>query len=98
MPCDVLPNFALDMAGCVIKLHAVTFTRNMNHLTVSDPTVARKARFRAALALTGLTAAEWAVRNGITAGHLSQVLAGKRESRSLEEKVDAFADRYITAA
>lgn len=59
---------------------------------------ARKARFRAALALAGLTAEEWAERNGITPGHLSQVLAGKRESRALTEKIDEFTQQHITAA
>lgn len=55
----------------------------------------RKAQFRAALALAGKTAETWAEENGITAGHLSQVLAGKRESRALMEKVEAFTRRYM---
>jgi hypothetical protein len=58
----------------------------------------RKSRFRAALALAEKTAAQWAAENDITPGHLSQVLSGKKESRSLLEKVEAFTSRYIKAA
>ena len=50
----------------------------------------RKALFRAALAGVELTAAQWAEREGITPEHLSLVLNGKRESRSLDEKIDGF--------
>lgn len=57
-----------------------------------------KSRFRAALILAGLTMEQWAERNGITLGHLSQVLDGKRESRSLMEKVDTFAAKQLTVA
>lgn len=55
----------------------------------------RKKRFRAALALAGTTAEAWAIENGVTAGHLSQVLSGKRDSRSLLEKVDAFTRKHV---
>lgn len=58
----------------------------------------RKARFRAALALTGLTAEQWATDNGVTPSHLSQVLAGKRESRVLVEKVDEFSRKHVRVA
>ncbi len=58
-------------------------------------TMARKARFRAALALADLTAEEWAGQQGVTAGHLSQVLSGKRDSLTLIEKVDTFADKQL---
>ena len=50
----------------------------------------RKARFRVALALRQLTAAEWGARNGVTATHVSLVLHGKRESASLTAKMDSF--------
>jgi hypothetical protein len=50
----------------------------------------RKSRFEAALSLARITAAEWAKQNGVTAGHLSQVLTGKRESASLTAKIEAF--------
>lgn len=50
----------------------------------------RKARFLAALALAEMTMTEWATSEGVTLGHLSQVLDGKRESLTLMEKVDRF--------
>lgn len=56
---------------------------------------ARKSRFRAALALANLTAEEWAESEGITAGHLSHVLTGKRESLTLCEKIDAFTRKQL---
>lgn len=49
----------------------------------------RKARFKSALARAGITQIDWAKQQGITAGHLGNTLRG-RESRSLEEKIDAF--------
>lgn len=55
----------------------------------------RKARFRAALALSEMTATEWAQFHGITQQHLSQVLDGKRESRSLVEKIEAFTEKKL---
>jgi hypothetical protein len=55
----------------------------------------RKARFKAALASAGLTQTEWASMNGITAGHLGNTLRG-RESKVLEEKIDAFIDQVET--
>ncbi len=58
----------------------------------------RKSRFRAALALSRMTAAEWAQANGVHPGHLSAVLAGKRESISLTEKIEAFTDKRLGAA
>lgn len=55
----------------------------------------RKARFRAALALAGLTQEQWADREGITASHLSRVLAGERDSGRLMEKVSAFTEKVL---
>jgi hypothetical protein len=57
----------------------------------------RKARFRAALALAGMTAEEWAEQQDVTPGHLSQVLAGKRESQTLIEKIEAFTKKHVAA-
>jgi transcriptional regulator with XRE-family HTH domain len=57
----------------------------------------RKNRFKAALLLAGMTAADFAELHGITSGHLSQVLTG-RESRTLTEKIDAFTKEHITKA
>lgn len=59
---------------------------------------ARKKRFRAALALAETTAEAWAHENGVTAGHLSQVLSGKRDSRSLLEKIDTFTRKHVRSA
>lgn len=55
----------------------------------------RKALFRASLAIAGLTAEQWAEREGVTAGHLSQVLSAKRESQTLTEKLDAFIAKHM---
>ena len=54
------------------------------------PKASRKAQFRAALALAGLTQESWAVREGITPQWLSVVLNEKEESGALNEKIDAF--------
>jgi hypothetical protein len=58
----------------------------------------RKARFLAALALAEMTMTQWADQEGVTAGHLSQVLDGKRDSMTLVEKVDRFTDTRLAAA
>lgn len=52
----------------------------------------RKARFKAALAFANMTQAQWAENEGITPEHLNAVISDKqvRESKSLEEKIDAF--------
>lgn len=55
----------------------------------------RKPLFRAALAIAGLTAEQWAAMEGVTAGHVSQVLSGKRESRTLTDKIDAFVRTHL---
>ena len=52
----------------------------------------RKARFKSALAMVGMTQQEWARQNDITADHLSMVISDTydRESKVLEDKIDAF--------
>ncbi len=50
----------------------------------------RKQLFRAALAIAGITAGEWAESEGITAQWLSMVLSGKSVSQTLNDKIDAF--------
>jgi transcriptional regulator with XRE-family HTH domain len=50
----------------------------------------RKQLFRAALALAGITARQWAEREGISESYLSLVLNGKRESVAVTEKIDDF--------
>ncbi len=61
--------------------------------------LARKSRrFRSALVLAGTTAEAWANEQGVTAGHLSQVLSGKRESAALMAKVEAFTEKHLAKA
>jgi len=55
----------------------------------------RKQLFKAALALAGLTATQWADREGLTPMHLSMVLNGKRDSLRLNEKIDAFVRKHL---
>lgn len=50
----------------------------------------RKRRFRSALALADMTAAEFAEINGVTPAHLSFVLSGKRTSARILEAIDRF--------
>lgn len=59
------------------------------------PANSRKARFRAALALAGITAEEWAEQHGVTPGHLSRVLTGKRDSKGLLDKIDQFTRVHL---
>lgn len=56
----------------------------------------RRTRFLRALAATGQSQAGWANANGITKGHLSLVLAGKRESITLTDKIDAFVTEHLS--
>lgn len=55
----------------------------------------RRKRFRAALALAGIDAQDFAVQADVTPAHLSQVLHGKRESQTLTEKVDRFTEKHL---
>lgn len=54
----------------------------------------RKAAFRAALVLARMTAGEWAIANEITPTYLSHFLAGRHESRRLDDKIAAFVAKY----
>lgn len=63
--------------------------------TVRQALETRKARFRAALALARLTAKEWTEREGLTETHLYAFLKGHRQSKPLEQKIDAFIDKYL---
>lgn len=58
----------------------------------------RKQLFRAALAIAGLTAGQWAQREGITGNYLSQVLGGKLKSKRLDTKIDAFTEKHLSSA
>ena len=55
----------------------------------------RKSAFRAALALAGLNQREWAEQEGVTAGHLSLVLKGERESQRLTDRIDLFIAKHL---
>lgn len=57
--------------------------------------VERRKRFRAALALAGMDAQDFAEMVAVTPAHVSMVLSGKRESEVLCAKIDAFADKYL---
>ena len=49
-----------------------------------------RRQFAVALTIAGQSAAQWARANGVTPGHLSQVLSGKHQSKRLIETVTAF--------
>jgi transcriptional regulator with XRE-family HTH domain len=51
---------------------------------------ARRKTFRAALALAGMTQAQWAEAQGVTEGHLSHVLNKRRISKKLLKAVEDF--------
>lgn len=72
--------------------------RKSSHRRVPAAQVERKARFEAALKLAGLTAEEWGKTAGVTPSHLSHVLAGRRQSLTLTEKIDQFAAKQLATA
>jgi len=55
----------------------------------------RKARFRAALALAGMTVSEWCEKEGYSRPHLHLYLVGRRDSQRLTEKVEAFIEQHL---
>lgn len=57
-----------------------------------------RRRFAAALRLAGLTQVQWAEKQGISWGHLSHVLSGRRVSNSLVERVERWSNETIAAA
>jgi hypothetical protein len=60
------------------------------YATMTIEMARRKTLFKAALALNETTQGQWAVDNGVTPTHLSQVLAEKRESQRLLDLVDLY--------
>ena len=54
----------------------------------------RRKAFKKALIDSGLTQQEWAEQQGVTDNHLYLVVAGRRESRRLLAKVDAFIAQH----
>lgn len=59
--------------------------------------IRRKAAFRSALVLAGMTQGEWATTEGVSLGHLSEVLHEKRASVPLTAKIDAFIEAHGVA-
>lgn len=64
---------------------------------MARPTISRNQRFKAALAMAGITAREWARQNEVSHGHLSQVVRGIRHSATLAEKIDTFIAKHVRA-
>lgn len=57
--------------------------------------VTRKAQFKAALSLAGLTLQEWCATQEVSVGHVQQVLRGVRESQTMTDKIDAFIAKHL---
>jgi hypothetical protein len=55
----------------------------------------RKQLFQAALLIAGLTAADWAKQQGVSAAYLSLIVNGKRPHDLLNEKIDAFTRAHL---
>jgi transcriptional regulator with XRE-family HTH domain len=70
-------------------------TRNKRTGTIPTPLEARKRRFRAALAAVGMSMRDFAKTEDVSVSHLSQVLSGKRESRTMDEKIAAFTEKNL---
>lgn len=68
-------------------------------MTRNIPTAnhSRQRLFRAALGLSGKTLTQWAEEHDVTRQHLGHVLAGRRESRSLTEAVDAYIAKHLVS-
>jgi predicted transcriptional regulator len=49
----------------------------------------RKHDLKAAIAYLGLTQGQWCAASGVDPSHLARVLAGDRESLTLNRKIDA---------
>ncbi len=62
---------------------------------MNKASVARKKRFKAARALAGITAKEWAKSRGVSFQHLNEVLEGNRISPRLDSEVDSFIAKYL---
>jgi transcriptional regulator with XRE-family HTH domain len=70
-------------------------TRNKRTPSIPSPLVARKRRFRAALGFAGMSMRDFAKAEGVSISHVSQVLSGKRESRTMDEKIAAFTEKHL---
>lgn len=58
----------------------------------------RKARFLAALRIAGLTMSDWAAREGVTQGYVSNLLAGRRTHEVLNKRIDHFTEKHLAKA
>lgn len=79
-------------------MHDVQITSNEAYVTMPKTKDTCKAHFQAALKLAGVTQKEWAEAHEVTPAHLWQVLTGKRESRTLMEKVESFTKKHVRVA
>lgn len=61
------------------------------------PTNARKRQFRAALALAGMTAQQFAAEHQVSHGHLCAVARGDRDSEPLEQEIDRFIKKHLVS-
>lgn len=57
-------------------------------------TYGRKKAFKAALALAGVTAKDWAAQRNVTPVHLHYVLNAARVSAPLNAEIDAFIEAH----
>lgn len=55
----------------------------------------RKTRFYQALVAADLSMSAWAAKQGLTPGHVSQVLSGKRPGFALDAKITAFIAKHL---
>jgi hypothetical protein len=69
--------------------------KKLHSQRVAPAGTTRKARFRAALSLAGLTASAWAEREQITESYLSMILAGHRQNADVEQKIAAFTEKHL---
>lgn len=61
---------------------------------VATAQVSRKARFKAALAVTQTTAKGWAEAHSVTEGHLHAVLNGRQSERLMSE-IESFIQKHL---
>jgi hypothetical protein len=55
----------------------------------------RKARFLGALRIAGITMSQWATKEGVTQGYVSNLLAGRRTHDVLNKKIDDFTEKHV---
>ena len=55
----------------------------------------RKRRFKAALALAGITQTQFGKRVGVTQTYVSKILSGKHASLRIELAIEAFTKKHL---